>query len=254
MLNTSVISGLEEKQKELQNHPIYASLTTLEALKIFMCHHVFAVWDFMSLLKGLQRQVTCVKVPWQPSPYSTECTRLINEIVLGEESDLDQYGEACSHFELYCRAMREIGIETDYIEQFIQSLDLRLIPKASQQFVVNNLNLAKSEDTVGIAANFFYGREKIVPTMFEQIVAILSHHEIEAPTLLYYLRRHIEVDNQDHGPKAKQCLELLVQSQQDEAHLFNEGMSAINDRIVLWDNILRAIQHERNENASHVHN
>ena len=35
----------------LVGHPIYRQLEGLGALHLFMEHHVFAVWDFMSLLK-----------------------------------------------------------------------------------------------------------------------------------------------------------------------------------------------------------
>src|SRR5271168_4628355 len=121
---TEKLQALAEQLRPLHDrlagHPLYGSFGTVEDLHVFMEAHVFAVWDFMSLLKTLQRGLTCVDVPWLPSRF-VESRRLVNEIVLGEESDL--YGlEAVSHFELYLRAMRECGASTTAIEGFLDGL------------------------------------------------------------------------------------------------------------------------------------
>ena len=76
---------------KLLQHPIYGRLDGIDALRSFMAHHIFAVWDFMSLLKEMQRQLCVVDVPWLPSSNSLGC-RLVNEIVLGEESDENDRG------------------------------------------------------------------------------------------------------------------------------------------------------------------
>ena len=59
---------LEPLYARLAAHPLYRSIQSIEHLHRFMATHVFAVWDFMSLLKALQRGLTCVEVPWLPSP------------------------------------------------------------------------------------------------------------------------------------------------------------------------------------------
>ena len=115
-------SQLDEYRSALINHPLYNAMNSIDAIQRFMETHVFAVWDFMSLLKRLQLDLTCATIPWTPvgNPVTR---RLINEIVFGEESDVDQNGNATSHFELYIKAMEDIGADTSAIKSFIQQLE-----------------------------------------------------------------------------------------------------------------------------------
>src|SRR3954471_9932469 len=116
------LTALEDKLQpfytRLASHPLYASFRTIEDLRTFMETHVFAVWDFMSLLKALQRGLTCVKVPW--IPLENSAARLINEIVRDEESDLSLTGHTISHFDLYYSAMTECGSNTSCIDRFME--------------------------------------------------------------------------------------------------------------------------------------
>ena len=93
-----------------------------------MKYHVFAVWDFMSLLKALQREVTGLTVPWREAPVNPKLTRLINEIVLGEESDLDHLGRPCSHYSLYLQAIQEVDADSFLVRQFVQN-QKAILPK-----------------------------------------------------------------------------------------------------------------------------
>src|SRR5580704_18311388 len=96
---------------------LYAALDSRPAILTFMEHHVFAVWDFMSLLKSLQRNLTCVELPWVPTG-PTGSRRLINDIVLVEESD--ERGDGfISHFELYLEGMAQAGADRAAIDAFI---------------------------------------------------------------------------------------------------------------------------------------
>ena len=227
------------RQRELTQHPVYQTFSGIQSIQHFMRYHVFAVWDFMSLLKSLQRHITCVTVPWIPSTYPAEMVRLVNQIVLGEESDLDQFGNPTSHFDLYLKAMEEIGASTSEIRDFLRTMDLSKIPEGARQFVSHNLKVAEHGHVVEVAASFFYGREKLIPEMFEVIVSTLRKENINAPTLLYYLDRHIEVDSGEHGPLALKCLDYLVGNDERLKSLaYKTGQDALEIRQRLWDNVL----------------
>ena len=227
------------EQKELAQHPVYYTFTSMDSIKHFMRYHVFAVWDFMSLLKSLQRQISCIDVPWKPSVFPAKMVRLINQIVLGEESDIDQFGNPTSHFELYLKAMEEVGASTSEISDFINSLDMSIIPIGARRFVEHNLFLAKHGHIVEVAASFFYGREKLVPDMFKTMKSILKKENIHAPTLIYYLERHIEVDSGEHGPLALECLDFLIGNDKALRSLaYHAGEKALLMREELWNEVL----------------
>ncbi len=206
-----------------------------------MEYHVFAVWDFMSLLKSLQRSLTCVELPWRPSGYPAEMVRLINQIVVGEESDLDQYGKPCSHFYLYLRAMEEVGADTTKIKMFMETLDFDLIPQGAREFVRFNLETATNGSVLEVASSFFYGREKLIPDMFEAIVQTLEKENVKAPTLIYYLKRHIEVDGGEHGPLAERCLDVLAETEEKKEMAYKMGVKALQMRGMLWDSVLESM-------------
>lgn len=232
------MEAIKQKQKELTNHPVYGTFQNLESIRHFMGYHVFAVWDFMSLLKSLQRHITCVSVPWRPSHYPADMVRLINQIVLGEESDVDQYGTPISHFNLYLKGMEEIGADTSIMKNFLTSGNLNLIPAGAREFVGHNLKVAQDGHVVEVAASFFFGREKLIPDMFQSIVDVLKKENISAPTFLYYLERHIEVDSGEHGPLALKCFDYLVGDDPKLKQLgLDAGLEALNMRQMLWDTV-----------------
>ncbi|MFY8109009.1 MAG: DUF3050 domain-containing protein, partial [Bacteroidia bacterium] len=116
-----LLSQIRPLKEKLILHPMYQSIKTPQHVHHLMSHHVFAVWDFMSLLKSLQKDLTCVDTPW--IPVGNANTRyLINEIVTGEESDINPTGGRISHFELYLLAMQQAGCDTSVIEQLIKNL------------------------------------------------------------------------------------------------------------------------------------
>lgn len=237
--SVDMASQLEEAQQKLCEHPLYQVLDDPRALTLFMQYHVFAVWDFMSLLKALQKGLTCLEVPWRPVTGSKEVTRFVNEIVLGEESDVDQNGEACDHFTLYLRAMAELGVDQTAINSFLDDFDFNAIPEGAREFVQMNLELAGSDELHRVAAAFFYGREKLIPDMFDRILDGLKARKQQCPTLVYYLERHIELDGEEHSHLARQCLDSLCKDDPallDEA--YETAFMSLESRSRLWDAVL----------------
>jgi Protein of unknown function (DUF3050) len=229
--------------KSVAEHSMYNKILTINDLKIMMETHVFAVWDFMSLLKRLQREITCVEIPWKPSPYPKKLVRLINEIVLGEESDLDQNGEAIDHFTLYINAMDEIGANSSALSNFILDQDFSKLTIAQRNFVQFNLNLAKFGLVHEVAAAFFFGREKLIPDMFTSLLAdleknIQENDQTHFSNLKYYLLRHIEIDGGEHSHQALDCLAVLCgddKKKWEEARV--AGVNSLKLRSALWDEV-----------------
>lgn len=230
--------------EHLKNHTLYRKIQTQSHLQTFMETHVFAVWDFMSLLKRLQKDITCVSVPWNPSSYPKAVVRLINEIVLGEESDKDREGIACDHFTLYIRAMGDLKANPDRLLNFTKDLNYtNWCSPAEKNFVQFNLELATNGKIHEVAAAFFFGREKLIPDMFTSILGDLSQHfegkdEINFPNLRYYLQRHIEIDGGEHSHQAEDCLKALCGHDEikwEEARI--AGIQSLILRSALWDEV-----------------
>jgi hypothetical protein len=251
----SPIRSFEDLQRELAterahlvNHPMYAHLTGVADVRMFMEHHVFAVWDFMSLLKSLQRELTCVDVPWVPRGDATG-RRLINEIVMGEESDDGLGGGYTSHFELYREAMRECGADgrpidvlvarVTHVDDLHDALSRAQAPKAARQFVENTFATIGSRSIARIAAAFTIGREEIIPDMFTRLVTDLSQRT--GGTLARfedYLRRHIHIDGERHGPMAARLLESVCGADDKRwAEALVGARDALVARRALWDGI-----------------
>ncbi len=241
-------SRIAPLRARLTAHPLYASIRTPQHLRLFMESHVFAVWDFMSLLKALQSRLTCVAVPWVPTQFP-ESRRFINEIVLGEESDQFE-GRAISHFELYLEAMQQAGADTSAIRSLLASVadggfDASTIvaPAAAQAFVAATFRIIEHGSLAAMAAAFTFGREDVIPDIFRELVRDLSQQtDGSLDTFVWYLERHIEVDGEDHGPLSLRMVADLCGA---DDSLWEEAaeaaVTALEARLALWDGILAQI-------------
>ena len=238
-------------RKALLEHPVYSRLRHLEGLQIFMQHHVFAVWDFMSLLKALQRRL-CGGVPWLP-PSDTHAARFVNEIVVGEETDEDGQGGFASHFELYRHAMLAGGASTEGIDRFLDhlgsshavttALDQSELPESIRHFVNQTFAVIEEGDVCAMAAAFTLGREDLLPDVFERIVQTLNQNaDGKLDAFLYYLQRHIELDGDHHGPMAARMMMALCGEDATRWHIATEAaQEALASRLVLWNGIEAAL-------------
>jgi len=245
----TINKSIQPQRELLLQHSLYKQIQTVDDLRHFMEGHVYAVWDFMSLLKALQQKLTCTTTPWFASP-NPEMRYLINEIVLAEESDLTMDGKRLSHFEMYLEAMKASGANTATIETFLDSVismqnifvsikisDLHPKIKEFLNFTFEVIEHGKAHE---IAAAFTFGREDLIPDMFSEILKNfqINFPETDLSQLIYYFERHIELDADDHGPMAMQMItELCGQDIQKWREVEAISIQALEKRIGLWDAI-----------------
>jgi hypothetical protein len=247
-IDSEIIAGFRQR---LDRHPIYAAVATLEDLRCFMQHHVYSVWDFMSLIKYLQARTAPTTVPWVPRGDGS-VRRFINELVLEEESDETETGGThSSHFELYLRAMDEIGADTAPMRRFIdavetdgveRALDLPEVPAASRAFTRTTFAFIAADRPHEVAAALALGREHIIPMMFRAILDRIGVTDRDAPIFHFYLNRHVHLDEDFHAPLS---LRLLNELCADDPVRLEQAVAAANAaveaRLVFWDGVLDAM-------------
>jgi pyrroloquinoline quinone (PQQ) biosynthesis protein C len=255
------LAALRPLQQTLNQHPIYENLHTLADLQLFMQHHVYSVWDFMSVVKYLQQHVAPTQVPWTPKGDGS-IRRFINELVLEEESDRGIPNEAgeetfSSHFELYCRAMQEIGADTQSVVQFIQTVQEHgvthalaqpFVPAAARQFSHTTFQFIAQKKPHVVAAALALGREHIIPQMFREFLKKMQITPQQAPIFHYYLNRHIHLDEDFHAPLSLRLLQALCgQVPEKIAEAEQAAQHALQARITFWDGVLAVLQQKRGD-------
>lgn len=246
----------------LLEHPVYQQLRHLDDLNILMEQHVFAVWDFMALLKSLQFGLTSTNAPWMPIG-NPKTRRLINEIVLEEESDMDIEGNPSSHYEMYIQSMQQSGANTQQVERFIARLlsgyshkellkfNVEQLKDYTLEFVNTTFEIIHRGKLHEIAAAFTFGREDLIPDMFRSIVSDLDKNfPGKLDTFRYYLDRHIELDEEVHTPLALQMIEELCgEDEQKWLEAKQVARECLKARIKLWDGIEFSIKERKIEEA-----
>ncbi|MHB1353003.1 MAG: DUF3050 domain-containing protein [Thiobacillus sp.] len=249
MLNDVFIESLRTR---LEAHPIYAAVQTLDDLRVFMQHHVYSVWDFMSLIKCLQHEVAPARWPWTPSGDAS-IQRFINELVLEEETDVAPPGQEgfTSHFALYLAAMREVGADADTPARLVQlagergvdaALASGLAPAPSAAFTRTTFGFIASGKPHAVAAALALGREHVIPSMFRAFLSRMAVSTVQAPRFHYYLNRHVHLDEDFHAPLSLRLLAALCGGDAEkwrEAEAAAEA--AVDARLQFWDGVLKAL-------------
>ena len=256
------INGQREK---LLKHKLYSNIETIKDLRVFTENHVYAVWDFMSLLKALQIKLTCTKTPWVPNSNS-QTAYLINEIVLAEETDINQAGKRKSHYELYLDAMIDIGAEIEFptktinkiasSDNIFMSIDKLEIHENIKEFLKFTFSVIKEGKPHKIAAIFTFGRENLIPNMFNEILREFEKNVTEGDIskLIYYFERHIELDEDEHGPMALEMVSMLAENDHKKWKEIEEiSIEALEKRILLWDAINEQIENKTWTNLRSSH-
>lgn len=248
-------TSLQPSLDKIEAHPVFGKVGSEDQLRIFMEHHVFPVWDFMSLLKFLQAELAPSGWPWMPRPHP-DLVRLINDIVVAEESDKlpkSHRGDSshASHFDLYLMAMHEVGANTTPITEFLEvvrtqgldaALEAPMVPAPSRTFMRNTFALLSEGKAHQVAASFSFGRENAIPGMFHSLLSKLAVGEDRAPIFHYYLKRHAELDGDEHGPAALRLVATLCgddPSKIDEA--VTAAKAALESRARFWDGVVAAL-------------
>ena len=244
---------LEPLRDQLKSHSLYSTLSNMDDVAVFMEKHVFAVWDFMSLLKSLQNHLTNVNVPWTPKGDGATA-RFINEIVMAEESDINELGVPMSHYEMYLDAMAQVGANTSAIGLFVNAIENRdsLETAAKRidletpilEFIQFTMGVVNSNKPHCIASAFTFGREDVIPDMFLEIVSQSQTQDNDKTygKLLYYLNRHIELDGDEHGPiSLKMVAELCGEDANKWEEVLETAKEALKFRLKLWDHITDTI-------------
>ena len=249
-MNIEYIEGkIKSHRDKLLNHRLYSNIERIEDLQIFTENHIYAVWDFMSLLKALQIKLTCTKTPWVPNNNS-QTAYLINEIVLAEETDVNQLGERKSHYELYIDAMIDIGAKIEFPTKNINeiassknvfaSIDNLELHKNIKEFLRFTFSVIEEGKPHKIAAIFTFGRENLIPNMFNEILREFEKNikDKDISKLIYYFERHIELDEDEHGPMALEMVSMLAENDQKKWDEIEKiSIEALEKRILLWDAI-----------------
>ena len=245
-------SIVREAQQRLAAHPIYAAVATIDDLRCFMQHHVYSVWDFMSLIKHLQGMVAPASCPWNAAGDAS-VRRFVNELVLEEESDEHPVnGGYTSHFDLYLSAMEEVGADTVPVRAFVDrvrrdgidaALQQSAIPEPSRRFTRTTFDLISAQRPHLAAAALAIGREHIVPCMFRAILQRIGVNDERAPMFHAYLNRHVHLDEDFHAPLSLRLLNSLCAGDPVKiGQAVDASQRAIAARMTLWDGVLSSIK------------
>jgi len=145
-------------------------------------------------------------------------------------------------------AMGEIGADTRQYGRFAELVGKGIDPVDAMRtvgapehvcaFVAHTLRVAIQEPTLNVMTNFFHGRENVIPQMFGALLSRWHVDEADAPMFVFYLKRHIEVDGESHGPMAQQIIDRAIDGDEGrQAMVIRAAIESVRARIALWDGV-----------------
>ena len=168
---------LDPIRDRMISHPVLTAIHDIPSLRKSWKRTCSPCGDFMSLLKGLQRELTRIDLLWMPRA-DAHAAQLINQIVPGEESDAGPAARRPADRALYLQAMREVGASTVQFENFLRILgngcDLNMafakaeVAEFVREVTGHTLKMVLHASPVEVMACFLYGREDVIPRMFAQ--------------------------------------------------------------------------------------
>ena len=238
---------LNQLKKSIRKHSLFSNKLTNRQIAIFMESHIYSVWGFMSLLKSLQYGLSSNNLPWIPTSNTTNgLINFINEIVLSEESEYIKGIGFTSHFEIYLLAMKKIGAKANEIKKLIKNieknkkykdaiLDIK-INKEVKDFLDFDIKTSQSNSLPKIIGGFTLAREQVIPNMFEYIIPAIKDKK-SAKYFITYLKRHITIDGDRHGPLATRLLKTICTSNNDMCIAYKSGIKSLKLRLKVWDKV-----------------
>ena len=117
-------------------------------------------------------------------------------------------------------------------------------PQHAAWFVESTFRFLGSGKPHVIAAAFTFGREDVIPDMFRAFVADLRKNVGGRLDLcVYYLERHIDLDEHTHSPMSMQMIQELCGSDVGRwKEATQAAIDAIDARVGLWDGIVRQVE------------
>jgi pyrroloquinoline quinone (PQQ) biosynthesis protein C len=156
---------------------------------------------------------------------------------------------------MYLDAMHKAEASTESIKLFIKQIqhgtDVFLVlaksdlPESVKLFLNFTFTLLEKGKAHEIAAAFTFGREELIPDMFTSIITEIQKRfpENDLDLFKYYFDRHIELDEDEHGPMALQLVEELCGNDSQKWKEAEEcAVEALNIRHQLWSGIAKEIE------------
>ena len=246
-------------RKRLRQHRIYESLKSLDDVRRFMEVHVFALWDFMHLVKCLHRAPSTAEATCPPKKRfkkSAGVQSLVDEMVQNYANDLNERGERMATFRMYLDAMEQLGAETKCVASFLGDCgdcgDLRAgdlgpvvgpsllscrAPRGAADFTAYTCQVIDSSKDHKVAASLVFGRQSlIVDALLRALGEVERREGTRVDKFRFLLSKYKSLYANNWPALSYQVLvELCGYSDEKWKEAEEAAVGALKARIALWD-------------------